>query len=139
MPLRHSGGRGEEVMAGAHDPAPVEALSSACGDRSQSMRREAAMAALPLVYHSTMVFPFCGNLGFLHEHFPLWSYLFTSPHRQQQSLHPVCSPNTTFQHPAPTHICGHPSETGVHRAEAWTICIGLSLSCLSPTSCCVLL
>lgn len=65
---------GEEVkeavmgMGGEHEPAPVGALPSAQGSRSQNMRREAAVGAPPFVCHSIMLLCFCGNLPFLNKH-----------------------------------------------------------------------
>ena len=62
-----------------------------------------------------------------------------SPHSQQQSPPQVYSPNPTFQHPDSVHTGRHPSQAGVCRAVARTICVRLALSCLPQTGCCSLL
>ena len=60
-------------------------------------------------------------------------------HSQRQSSTRVCSPNPTFQPPAPIHTSRPTLQAGVHGAVAHTIRVGLTLSCLPPTSCCMLL
>ena len=60
-------------------------------------------------------------------------------HSQQQSSTRVCSPNPTFQPPAPIHTSRPTLQAGVRGAVAHTIRVGLTLSCLPPTSCCTLL
>ena len=65
--------------------------------------------------------------------------------QQQQSSPQICSLNPTFQHPAPVHTGRHKSQAGAHSVVAWTICVGLTLSCLthrllhSPPISCTLL
>ena len=101
------------------------------------------MVAQPSACHSTMALCFCGGLCFLHKH----SHLHSSslPTSQAASSQPtavspwVCSPNPTFQPPAPMCTGGHMSQAVACRAVAQTICVGLSLSCLPQTGCCTLL
>lgn len=83
-------------MEGDHGSAPVGALPCAQEGKGQSMRR-----ALPFARLSVMALCFYGGPGFLHKHFWLRSSSLLSPRGQQQSPPPGCSPNPTFQHPAP--------------------------------------
>ena len=65
--------------------------------------------------------------------FPPSLPLVLSPCSQQQSSPRVCSPIPTFQLSVPMCTCGHTSQSVVHRAVAWTACVGLTLSCLPQT------
>ena len=135
--LPRPGWGAEEAMVGACEPALEGALPSAHGCGGQRVSREAAMAALPPAHHSTMALPFCSDQGFLHEHSGLWSSSLPSPprlspHSQQQSPLWVCSPNSTF----PRVHWWTPASAW---AVAWTIPVGLTLSCLPQTGCWALL
>ena len=96
------------------------------------------IVALSFVHHSTMVLFFCGGLSFLHKHSQLQNFSFPSP--QTVSSQPtavpalVCSQNPTLQYSAFTTTSGHPSQAGACRVVAWTICTGLTLSCLPQTA-----
>ena len=65
--------------------------------------------------------------------FPPSSPLRLSPHRQEQSSLRVCSPVPTFQLSAPVCTSTHMSQSGMCRAEAQTVCVSLTLSCLTQT------
>ena len=116
-----------------HEPTQAGAPPSARRGKSQHMGKEAAMAA-----HSTIVLHFYGSQGFFCKHSCLQSS--SLPSLQAVSSQPtavlspsVCSPNTMFQLPAPFCTGGHTSQAWVCRAVAWTICVGLTLSCLPQT------
>ena len=83
--------RGREVMVGAQELALTGALPSARGGTGLCMRREAAMAALPFVHHSTMVLCCYGSLHFLHKH--SWLQSSSLPAPQAVSSHPTAVPS----------------------------------------------
>ena len=89
----HSGVR-RRHRPGMQEPSPAGALSSALRGRGQHMGREAAVAALPFMCHSTMALHSYGSMGFLHERSWLQSScpLRLSACSQQQS-----SPRSTLQ------------------------------------------
>ena len=101
------------------------------------------MVALSFALHSTIMLHLSSGQGFLLEHSQLWSSSLPSPQDVSSLLTAVppwvCSPNPMFQHTAPVPTSGHPSQAGVHRAVARTICVGLTLSCLPQTCCWALL
>ena len=128
--LPRKGGRGD---GRADETAQLSTLPSAGGGRDWRVRREATMAA----HHWTIMLHFCHILGFLQEHSWLQSSSLPSP--QAFSLQPtsVLSPGL-FSKPcipasAPLSTGGYPSQAGAHRVVAWTICVGLTLSCLPQT------
>ena len=79
------------------------------------------------VQSSSEGIPCCG--------FPPSHPLSLSPHSQQQFSPWACSPIPTLQLPAPLHICEHTSQSRLHRAVVWTICVVLTLSCLPQIGC----
>lgn len=93
--------------------------------------------------YSTMALYFFGFLGFFQEHFQLWSSsshpLGLSLHSHQQSSPWIYSPNSTFQHSPSVHASSHMPQAGIHRAVAWTICVGLTLFFLTQIGFCTLL
>lgn len=95
-----------EVIVGTHVLALGGALHSAHGGRGWHIRREAAVVAPPLAHHSTIVFPLCGGLGFLHEHSCLHSSSFPTPQAvsSQSTAGPFLGPSSQPQVPAP---CPH--------------------------------
>ena len=66
--------------------------------------------------------------------FPYSWPLILSPLIQQQSSFKVWSPISMSQNPAPLCTNRHKSQAGVCWSMAWTICVGLTLSCLPHTS-----
>ena len=84
-----------------------------------------------VVWASSRSIPRC---GVPHSH-----PLRLSPHSPQQSSPQVCSPNPTFQHPAPVHTSRHTTQAGACRVVSWTTSVGLTLYCLPQTGCCALL
>ena len=99
--------------------------------------REVAMAAPPPAHHSTVAPCFCAvwvsSTSIPSYAFPPSGPLRLSPHSQLQSSPRVCSPIPTFQLSAPVCTGGHTFQSGVHRAVARTVCVGLTLSCLPQT------
>ena len=90
-----------------------------------------------------MALCFYGCLGFLHEHSWLWSSLLLS--LQFVSSQPTTVPSLSLlskpHNLDPAHNCTirHTFQAGVCRAVTWAICVGLTLSCLPHTVCCILL
>ena len=129
----------EEAMADVCELALAGALPNAHRGRGWCVKREAAMEALSFVCHSTVVLCFCGDLGFLHKHSWLWSSSLPSPQAVSSQPTAVTSLGLLSKPhvPAPS-LSAHwqtPSQPGVRRAVAWTICVGLTLSCLPQTGC----
>ena len=95
-----------EVIVGTHVLSLGGALRSAHGGRGWHIRREAAVLAPPPAHHSTIVFPLCGGLGFLHEHSCLHSSSFPTPQAvsSQSTAGPFLGPSSKPQVPAP---CPH--------------------------------
>ena len=83
-------------MVGVCEVALVGNLPSACGGRGWCMWREAAIVALALVRHLTMVLHFCSHQGFLHECSQLWSSLLPSPQAVSSQPTAVPSPDPLF-------------------------------------------
>ena len=113
------------------------------GGRVQCVGREAAMAALPLAHHSTMVLHFYGILSFLHKNSRLQISLLLS-HQAVSSQPTTVLSLGLFSKPhvpASSPLCtsGHTSQAEACRAVVRTICVSLTLSCLPQTSCCTLL
>lgn len=99
------------------------------GYRGQHVGREAAIAASASTHDSIMAPP---------QAFFVADFLTPCPLRlslciQQQSSPQVCSPIPMFQLPDPVHTSRHISQAKARKAVAWTICVGLTLSCLPQT------
>ena len=134
---RGDGGRGHEESHSG------ESLPSAQRGRDEHMGRETEWKPCPL--HITQQSCFVPSVILvsstkisgcrIHHSHPLG----LSPCSQQQSSPWVCSPNPTFEHPAPVHINRYMSQAGTCRAMAWTICVCLILLRLPQTSCWALL
>ena len=82
-----------------------------------------------LLNNGTLILCF---LGFLQEHFQLWSSsshpLRLFLHSQQQTSPWICSPNSMFWHSASVHASRHMSQAGIHKGcGTWTICVCLTL------------
>ena len=94
---------------GCESTAWAVALPSTQGGRGQCVRREAAVAALPFVHHSTMALCFHGRLGFLHKHSQL--QIFSLPSLQAVSSQPTAvlslRPLSKLHIPAPSPCCTH--------------------------------
>ena len=84
-----------------------------------------------VAWASSTSFPSCGA--------PYFCPFRQSLHSQHLSPLWVCSPNATCQHPAPLCTRRCPTQAGVSRAVAQTICVGLTLSRLPQTGRCTLL
>ena len=94
-----------EVMTWVWEPVPANPLASVQGGCGHDMRREAAMAGLPLTHYSAMVLWLSGGLSFLNEHSLFWSSSFSSS--QSVSSQAMSLPflgllsNPVFQHLVP--------------------------------------
>ena len=126
--------------ASARELALAGALPSAEGGRGQRVRREAAMAAPPLVHHSTVAICFYGSPSFLHKN--SWLRISSLPSLQAVSLQPTAvlspgllsKPHVPAPNPCPhqrTHVLGWGTQgfgmDHVHRSQSVLPAIDWSL------------